>query len=85
MREQRDKMTARDWRRDCWLGSPLSLRERGFGVRVQSLLNPDAEDILTLTPALSRRERVVHTNRHRLMSMGVDRAADLLASKGTMV
>jgi hypothetical protein len=66
-------MTARDWRRDCWLGSSLSLRERGFGVRVQSLLNPDAEvkDILTLTPALSRRERVIYTSRCRLMPMGL--------------
>jgi hypothetical protein len=64
-------MTARDWRRDCWLGSPLSLRERGFGVRVQSLLNPDAEvkDVLTLTPTLSRRERVICTSRCRLMPM----------------
>jgi hypothetical protein len=40
-------------------------------VRVQSLLNPDAEvkHILTLTPALSRRERVVFTSGHRLMPM----------------
>jgi hypothetical protein len=41
-------------------------------VRVQSLLNPDAEvkHILTLTPALSRRERVVYPSGHRLMPMG---------------
>jgi hypothetical protein len=65
-------MTARDSRKDCWIGSPLSLRERGSGVRVQSLLNPDAEvkHILTLTPALSRRERVIYTSGHRLMPMG---------------
>jgi hypothetical protein len=50
-------MAARDARRDCRIGSSLSLRERDLGVRVQSLLNPDAEveDIPTLTPALSRR------------------------------
>ena len=61
-------MAARDSRKDCWLGSPLSLRERGLGVRVQSLLNPEAEvkDILTLTPALSRSERVVYTSGGRL-------------------
>ena len=65
-------MAARDSRKYCWLGSPLSLRERGLGVRVQSLLNPDAEvkDILTLTPALSRRERVVYTSGGRLTPMG---------------
>jgi len=42
-----------------------------MGVRVQSLLNPDAEveDIFTLTPALSRRERVICTRRRRLMPM----------------
>src|SRR5664279_2383876 len=58
-RQYRDKMTARDSRRDCRIGSSLSLRERDLGVRAQSLLNPDAEvkDIPTLTPALSRRER----------------------------
>jgi hypothetical protein len=41
-------------------------------VRVQSLLNPDAEveDIPTLTPALSRRERVVYAACFRLMPMG---------------
>jgi hypothetical protein len=40
-------------------------------VRVQFLLNPDAEvkHILTLTPALSRRERVVYPSGHRLMPM----------------
>jgi hypothetical protein len=42
-------------------------------VRVQSLLNPDAEveDIPTLTPALSRRERVVYAGCFRLMPMGM--------------
>jgi hypothetical protein len=51
-------MAARDSRRDCRIGSSLSLRERDFGVRVQSLLNPDAEveDIPTLTPALPKGE-----------------------------
>ena len=41
-------------------------------MRVQSLLNPDAEveDIPTLTPALSRRERVVYAGCFRLMPMG---------------
>jgi hypothetical protein len=55
-------MAARDSRRECRSGSSLSLRERDFGVRVQSLLNLDAavKDIPTLTPALSRRERVSH-------------------------
>jgi hypothetical protein len=53
-------MASRDSWRDCRIGSPLSLRERGLGVRVQSLLNPDAEvEVPTFTPALSRRERVV--------------------------
>jgi hypothetical protein len=39
-----------------------------LGVRVQSLLNLDSEikDILSLTLALSRRERVVYTSRSRL-------------------
>src|SRR5664279_1617601 len=71
-RQYRDKMTARDSRRDCRIGSSLSLRERDLGVRAQSLLNPDAEvkDIPTLTPALSRRERVVYAGRFRLMPMG---------------
>jgi hypothetical protein len=71
-------MTARDLRRDCWTWSSLSLRERDLGVRVQSLLNPDAEvkDIFTLTPALSRRERVVYTSRCRLTPM---RASGVLA------
>jgi hypothetical protein len=66
-------MAARDSRRDCRIDSPLSLRERGLGVRVQYLLNPDAEveDIPTLTPALSRRERVVYAGRFRLTPMGV--------------
>src|ERR1039458_6347166 len=70
-RKQRDKMAARDSRRDCRIGSSLSLRERDLGVRVQSLLNPDAEveDIPTLTPALSRRERVVYAACFRLMPM----------------
>src|ERR1017187_6769235 len=64
-------MAARDSRRDCRIGSSLSLRERGLGVRVQYLLNPDAEveDIPTLTPALSRRERVVYAGCFRLMPM----------------
>ena len=64
-------MAARDSRRDCRIGSSLSLRERDLGVRVQSLLNPDAEveDIPTLTPALSRRERVVYAGCFRLMPM----------------
>jgi hypothetical protein len=64
-------MMARDLRGDCWTWSSLSLRERDLGVRVQSLLNPDAEveDIFTLTPALSRRERVICTRRRRLMPM----------------
>jgi len=31
-RQQRDKMAARDSRKDCWLRSPLYLRERGLGV-----------------------------------------------------
>ena len=61
-------MTARDLRRDCWTWSSLSLRERDLGVRVQSLLNPDAE-VFTLTPALSQRERVVYASRCRLMPM----------------
>jgi hypothetical protein len=60
--------------------SPLSLRERGFGVRVKYLLKPDAAGLkvaalaslfdlrsTTLTPALSRRERVIYTSRCRLM------------------
>jgi hypothetical protein len=53
------------------VGVPLSLRERGLGVRVQLLLNPDAEvkDIFALTPTLSRRERVVYSSRYRLMPM----------------
>jgi hypothetical protein len=70
-RQQQDKMAARDSRKDCRLGSPLSLRERGLGVRVQSPLNQDFEvkDILSLTPALSRRERVVYISRLRLMPM----------------
>ena len=57
--------------RQLEVGAPLSLRERGFGVRVQFLLNPDAEvkDIFTLTPTLSRRERVVYSSRYRLMPM----------------
>src|ERR1039458_4482878 len=64
-------MAARDSRRDCRIQSPLSLRERGLGGRAQSLLNPDAEveDIPTLTPALSRRERVVYAGCFRLMPM----------------
>src|ERR1039458_4598347 len=64
-------MAARDSRRDCRSGSSLSLQERDLGVRVQSLLNPDAgvEDIPTLTPALSRRERVVYPGCFRLMPM----------------
>jgi hypothetical protein len=64
-------MAARDSRRDCRIESPLSLREKGLGVRVQYLLNPDAEvkDIPTLTPALSRRERVVYAGCFRLMRM----------------
>src|ERR1039458_9542409 len=64
-------MAARDSRRDCRIGSSLSLRERDLGVRVQSLLNPDAEveEIPTLTPALSRRERVVYAGCFRLMPM----------------
>jgi len=71
-RRQRDKMAARDSRKDCWLRSPLALRERGLGVRVQSLLNLDSEikDIPSLTLALSRRERVVYTSRARLTPMG---------------
>src|ERR1035441_1615636 len=66
-------MAARDSRRDCRIGSSLSLRERDLGVRVQSLLNPDAEveDIPTLTPALSPRGRVVYAGCFRLMPMGV--------------
>jgi hypothetical protein len=65
-------MAARDSRRDCRIGLSLSLRERDLGVRVQSLLNPDAEveDIPTLTPALSRRESVVYAGCFRLMPMG---------------
>jgi uncharacterized protein len=64
-------MAARDSGKDCWLGSHLSLRERGLGVRVQSPLNHDSEvkDILSLTPALSRRERVVYISRLRLTPM----------------
>src|ERR1019366_10209376 len=64
-------MAARDSRRDCRIGSSLSLRERDVGVRVQSLLNPAAEveDIPTLTPALSRRERGVYAACFRLMPM----------------
>ena len=51
--------------------SPFSLRERGWGVRVKYLLKPEAPVLkatalvalfdlrfITLTPALSRRERV---------------------------
>jgi hypothetical protein len=62
--------------------SPLSLRERGFGVRVTYLLKPDAAGLdvaalaslfdlrsSTLTPALSRRERVINTSRCRFMPM----------------
>jgi hypothetical protein len=48
-------------------------------VRVQFLPNPDAEvkDILTLTPALSRRERVLYSCRYRLMPMGLKPRRDL--------
>ena len=47
-------------------------------MRVQFLLNPDAEvkDIFTLTPTLSRRERVVYSSRYRLMPMGVGGEVD---------
>src|ERR1017187_1458631 len=62
-------MAARDSRRDCRIGSSLSLRERDLGGRVQSLLNPDAEveDIPTLTPARSPRERGGYAGCFRLM------------------
>src|ERR1017187_2108013 len=71
-------MAARDSRRDCRIGSSLSLREGDLGVRVQALLNPDAEveDIPTLTPALSRRERVVYAGCFRLMPMGAGGEVD---------
>jgi hypothetical protein len=62
--------------------SPLSLRERGLGVRAKYLLKPDAAGLKvaalaslfdlrssTLTPALSRRERVSYTSRGPFMSM----------------
>jgi hypothetical protein len=62
--------------------SPLSLRERGFGVRVTYLLKSDVAGLKvatlaslfdlrssTLTPALSRRERVVYSSRCRSMPM----------------
>jgi hypothetical protein len=61
--------------------SPLSLWERGFGVRVTYLLKPDAAGLKiatlaslfdlrsTLTPALSRRERVIYAGPCRFMPM----------------
>ena len=52
-------------------------------MRVQSLLNPDVEvkDILTLTPALSRRERVIYASRCRLMPMGLDPQTSSMADE----
>src|ERR1019366_7641960 len=71
-------MASRDSWRDCRIGSPISLRERGLGVRVQYLLNPDAEveDIPTLTPALSRRGRGGYAGYCRLTPMGAGGEVD---------